>query len=98
MTSGPRTLGSGIPCGSRLFAAVSVQIAVAFLRALARERKKRDLGSGPPFELLARADGRLTLVDPSTGARIDLESFGPANAGVFARLMTLNNENRGDTP
>lgn len=68
------------------------------LRALTRERRMRDVGPMPPFELAARADGRLTLVDPSTGARIDLESFGPANAGVFARLMTLNNENRGDTP
>ena len=68
------------------------------LRALTRERRMRDVGPTPPFELAARADGRLTLVDPSTGARIDLESFGPANAGVFARLMTLNNENRGDTP
>lgn len=68
------------------------------LRALTRERRMRDVGPTPPFELAARADGRLTLVDPSTGARIDLESFGPANAGVFARLMTLKNETRGDTP
>ena len=42
----------------------------------------------PPFELIARADGRLTLVDPATGERVDLESFGPTNAGAFARLLT----------
>lgn len=59
------------------------------LRALARERKKRDLGSGPPFELLARADGRLTLADPATGERLDLESFGPTNAAVFAGLLNV---------
>jgi putative photosynthetic complex assembly protein len=60
------------------------------LRALARERRMRDVGSLPPFELAARADGRLTLMDTATGARIDLESFGPTNAAVFARLLTLN--------
>jgi putative photosynthetic complex assembly protein len=57
------------------------------LRAMARERKRSGLGSEPPFELIARADGRLTLADPATGQRIDLESFGPTNAGVFARLL-----------
>jgi putative photosynthetic complex assembly protein len=60
------------------------------LRALARERRMRDVGAQPPFELAARADGRLTLMDTATGARIDLESFGPTNAAVFARLLTLN--------
>lgn len=59
------------------------------LRALARERRMRELGSAAPFELNARADGRLTLVDTATQARVDLESFGPTNAAVFARLLTL---------
>ena len=59
------------------------------LRALARERQRRGLGAGPAFELTARADGRLTLADPATGERVDLESFGPTNAGTFARLLTL---------
>jgi putative photosynthetic complex assembly protein len=58
------------------------------LRALARERRKYDLGSEPAFELIGRADGRLTLNDPATGARIDLESFGPTNASNFARLLS----------
>jgi hypothetical protein len=53
----------------------------------------REIGPQPPFELAARADGRLTLTDPATGARIDLESFGPTNAGVFARLLTLTEKN-----
>jgi putative photosynthetic complex assembly protein len=57
------------------------------LRALARERRSRDLGSELPFQLVAHADGRLTLVDPATGKRVDLESFGPTNAGEFARLL-----------
>jgi putative photosynthetic complex assembly protein len=59
------------------------------LRALARERRMHALGPQAPFELIARADGRLTLVDTATGARLDLESFGPTNAGVFARLLQL---------
>jgi putative photosynthetic complex assembly protein len=58
------------------------------LRAMARERRKQGIGSAPAFELIARADGRLTLADPATGERIDLESFGPTNAGTFARLLT----------
>jgi putative photosynthetic complex assembly protein len=57
------------------------------LRAMARERRKQGLGSAPAFELVARADGRLTLLDPATGERVDLESFGPTNAGVFWRLL-----------
>lgn len=57
------------------------------LRALARERRRSGADAGPPFQLLARADGRLTLVDPVTQQRIDLESFGPTNAAVFARLL-----------
>ncbi len=59
------------------------------LRALVRERRMRELGPMLPFELSARADGRLTLTDTATGARLDLESFGPTNAAVFARLLTL---------
>jgi putative photosynthetic complex assembly protein len=57
------------------------------LRALSRERHARGLGSQQPFQLIARSDGRLTLLDPATGERIDLESFGPTNAGAFARLL-----------
>ncbi|MES2423712.1 MAG: photosynthetic complex assembly protein PuhC [Pseudomonadota bacterium] len=57
------------------------------LRGLARERKRSGFGPEQAFELIGRADGRLTLSDPSTGRLVDLESFGPTNAGVFARLL-----------
>ena len=57
------------------------------LRALTRERFSRGIGAQPPFQLVARTDNRLTLLDPATGQRIDLESFGPTNAGLFARLL-----------
>ena len=59
------------------------------LRALTRERKARELGPDQPFELIAQADGRLTLHDPATGRRVELESFGPSNSANFARLLSL---------
>lgn len=57
------------------------------LRGLARERRRRGLPAAAPLALLARADGRLTLLDPASGSRIDLESFGPDNAAVYARWL-----------
>lgn len=57
------------------------------LRALVRERKRQNIGPNAPMQLLGRADGRLTLLDPSTQQRIDLEAFGPSNAAVFAGLQ-----------
>ncbi|KQP35361.1 photosynthetic complex assembly protein PuhC [Pseudorhodoferax sp. Leaf274] len=57
------------------------------MRGLVRERKRQGIGPEMPFELIGRSDGRLTLVDPATQRRIDLESFGPVNAAVFARLL-----------
>ena len=56
------------------------------LRALARERKRRGLGPEAPVQLLAHRDGRLILLDPSTGERIGLEAFGSSNRAVFAAL------------
>lgn len=57
------------------------------LRAMVRERRMRDIGADQPFELILHHDGRLTLYDPSAGTRIALESFGPDNTRVFARLL-----------
>ena len=73
----------------RVFETVSGQAGFVrgTLRGLARERKRQGFGAEQPFMLLGRADGRLTLHDPATGRLIDLESFGPTNAAVFARLL-----------
>jgi putative photosynthetic complex assembly protein len=57
------------------------------LRGFARDRRARGLGSEQPFQLIGRADGRLTMLDPATGRIVDLESFGPTNAAVFAALL-----------
>ena len=62
------------------------------LRALARERFSRSIGSAQPFDLIARVDGRVTLMDPSTGQRVDLESFGPTNTAEFARFLAMQPE------
>ena len=56
------------------------------LRALARSRQRAGQGPEQPFVLTGHTDGRLVLLDPVTGDRINLESFGPTNAAVFARL------------
>jgi putative photosynthetic complex assembly protein len=62
------------------------------LRALARERHREKISGDGPFLLIGRTDGRLTLLDPSTHQRIDLESFGPSNAAVFASLRLAGSE------
>ncbi len=58
------------------------------MRGLARERYRRGIGSELAFRMIGRADGKLTLEDPATGRTVDLGSFGPTNAAVFAALMT----------
>ena len=58
------------------------------LRGLARERRRDGIGAEQPFQLIGRADGRLTLVDPATNRHVDLDSFGPMNSSNFARLLT----------
>jgi putative photosynthetic complex assembly protein len=57
------------------------------MRGMARERHSRDIGAAPPFRLTRWSDGRLSLDDPSTGRRIELDAFGPTNTAVFAGLM-----------
>ncbi len=57
------------------------------LRALVRSRRLAGLGPETPFRLVAHSDGRLTLEDPATRERVDLESFGPVNAAAFAQLL-----------
>lgn len=57
------------------------------MRGLARERRASGLGADVPFRLTQWADGRLTLDDPATGRRVELEAFGASNHQVFARLL-----------
>ncbi|MBU3567400.1 photosynthetic complex assembly protein PuhC [Polynucleobacter alcilacus] len=59
------------------------------LRAMARDRRMRQISSDDAFELVSRSDGRLTLIDLATNHRIDLESFGKDNAAEFAAFLTI---------
>jgi putative photosynthetic complex assembly protein len=65
------------------------------LRGLLRERKRLNLPSEAHLLLQAHADGRLTLQDSSTGERLDLLSFGSANAGQYARWLPQTGQSAG---
>jgi putative photosynthetic complex assembly protein len=58
------------------------------MRGFARERRAEGIGTAAPFRLLAWSDGRLSIEDPTTGRRIELEGFGLTNKEAFARLLT----------
>jgi putative photosynthetic complex assembly protein len=57
------------------------------MRSLTRERRSREAGSDAPFQISRHQDGSLVLEDPATGERIELQAFGPTNAGAFATLL-----------
>jgi len=57
------------------------------MRGLARGRRLQGAGPEAPFRLTRWSDGRLSLEDAQTGRRIELDAFGPTNAGAFARLL-----------
>lgn len=64
------------------------------MRGMARERKLRGVGAGPPFKLILTAENRFLLVDPATGREVHLEAFGPTNGRAFARLLTAGRSER----
>jgi putative photosynthetic complex assembly protein len=72
------------------------------LRALTRERIRRNLGHEKPFLLQGHDDGSLTLTDTATDERIHLDSFGSAQRAVFARLQSSvthsSDDKQGDKP
>jgi putative photosynthetic complex assembly protein len=59
----------------------------AMMRNLAHDRRRRGIGDAVPFHLFSSTEGRLVLEDPTSGTHIELEAFGPTNAGVFARFL-----------
>ena len=72
------------------------------LRALIRERKRRELGAVQPFVLQEHSDGRLSLRDPTTDTRIPLDSFGPSQLALFQPLrrlpLVISSSSQGDNP
>lgn len=59
------------------------------LRAMARERIKRQLSPAVPFELKIDQEDHLSLNDPLTKSAINLDAFGPDNVGVFIQIMDV---------
>jgi putative photosynthetic complex assembly protein len=57
------------------------------LRGFARDRRSRDMGSQEAFTLTRHQDGRLSLADSASGRVVELDAFGPTNAGLFGRLL-----------
>ena len=57
------------------------------LRGMFRTRKLEAVGHEAPFRLAREANGRLTIDDPATGRRVDLDSFGPTNSAAFDSLL-----------
>jgi putative photosynthetic complex assembly protein len=60
----------------------------ATMRGLARQRLRQDEGAAIPFRLTEWADGRLTLEDPVTHRKVEMEAFGITNEEAFARIIT----------
>lgn len=57
------------------------------LRGMERGRALARLSHQPTYLLIRSTDGRLTISDPETGERIDLNGFGADNLAAFARLL-----------
>ena len=57
------------------------------MRGMARERRSEGVDAAPPFRLTRWSDGRMSIEDPSTGLKVNLEVFGPTNAAPFASLL-----------
>lgn len=57
------------------------------LRGLARERALARMDEGEVFILTRWDDGRLSIEDPVTKQKFDLNSFGRDNLMAFARLL-----------
>jgi len=59
----------------------------ATMRGLARERMRSGFGAAEPFKLTRWSDGTISLQDETSGRRLDLDAFGPSNAGAFAQFF-----------
>ena len=62
------------------------------LRGMFRIRKLESLDRQGRFRLARAADGRLSLSDPQTGRRVELDSFGPTNSAAFAQLLAARRQ------
>ena len=56
-------------------------------RALSRTRMLQDVPEDAPVRVVRWADGRMSLIDPATGWRVEVHGFGRDNEEAFARLL-----------
>lgn len=64
----------------------------AVRQGLDRERLKHRIAENPPVTLARHANGRLSLIDPATGWRMELAAFGDANAAAWNPLFALQED------
>jgi putative photosynthetic complex assembly protein len=57
------------------------------VRSLVHKRRIRGIGPETPFELVEYDNGALSLRDVTTGAAVELASFGKDNRAVFAAML-----------
>jgi putative photosynthetic complex assembly protein len=55
--------------------------------AMMRERKVQRVDPAAPFRLVRRENGRLDVVDDTTGWQLELIGYGKDNIAAFARLL-----------
>ena len=59
------------------------------LRAIARERKRQEIGGEAAFRMIAWSDGRVSLEDTVTGHRAELiGAFGEDNTASMVEILT----------
>ncbi|MCW2316014.1 putative photosynthetic complex assembly protein [Rhodoblastus acidophilus] len=57
------------------------------MRGFAHARTLGGIGPQAPFALTRWNDGTLSLIDDTTGRRVDLDAFGPNQSASFAKLF-----------
>lgn len=59
----------------------------AYTDALTRKRQLARVDPALPVRVIGLEDGRIVVIDPETGWRVDPRNFGPDSQGVFARFL-----------
>jgi putative photosynthetic complex assembly protein len=59
-------------------------------RVIVFERRKAGLAEDGPVIVQAYENGRMAIIDPTTGWSADLMGFGADNAAAFAKLLAAN--------
>jgi putative photosynthetic complex assembly protein len=75
-----QTLVTTLPSAEEGFIAMTI-------KGLVRERRKFNVAEAMPYRLNRSQNGRLSLVDPVIGTRIELVAFGRTNIGAFDHLL-----------